>query len=673
MDQIPLDDISITYFLDEMGQEEKVHYGDDFLMRGELALLQGDFPKGIHFFELATKCDPHNASSYFRQGISLFDFGSEEGRDKALFIARKKFEAAAACDPSLFENWQAWGNLLFILGSRASESRYFYQAEEKYKRALGVAEGQTTETLVELYWDHGAVWMQIAESSGEALDAQQAIDAFHRASSLQERLPALFWNDFGKAAFLLAEKITDLRLYVKAINCFKHAVSIDGNFYEGWVSLATALEALYDTTHDEDHFSQASECYATASQLQPNYASLWVDWAQMLASSGRRVSDSRRLRSAIEKCHRAHTCEPSNPLPLAIWAESLALLGELSDRLDLIYDAQSKIAEAEELSADDPEVCYSHALCLTSFGRYFQDLDYYYQAIEQLQQGLSTDRTRHHCWHAMAGLYATVGQIEEGLEGLERACRFYQKAIDLNPCSYYIVDQAIALSKLGELSGDQETLENALAQFERALQMQKNAIYLHPDWLFHYAVTLDMLGDFYEDESYYGKALEILSHVLMVDPDFPSIHHRLALVYAHKADLMGDTDTFHRALHHFRFASKREEENDQVILDWGVTLTNLSQQTRESAEAEQSLREAEGKLTLAAKLGHPTAYYQLSALYALSEEIEKSMSFLYKARQFGALPSIDDLLEDDWFENVRETAEFRAFIADLERRQTREP
>jgi tetratricopeptide (TPR) repeat protein len=358
---------------------------------------------------------------------------------------------------------------------------------------------------------------------------------------------------------------------------------------------------------------------------------------------------------------------------LAVWAEALALLGELNERLDLIYDAQNKLAEAEESAPANPEIYYSYGMCLLSFGKYFQDLDYYYQAIEKFQQGLSIDRSCHNLWHAIANAYIIVSEMEEGSEAFERASKFYKKAIDIYPSSYYIVDHAIGLSKWGEAAHDQKLLEDSIIEFEKALQMQKNAIYLHPDWLYHYAITLDLLGAFYEEESYYAKALEILNHVLMIDPDFPHIHHRIALVCAHKAELLNEVENFYRALHHFRFAEKHEEENEQITLDWAITLINLSQHTQDSAEITTALREAETKLTAAAKLGHASAYYHLSTLYSLQEETDRSLAFLLKARQFGALPSIDDLLEDDWLEHLRCTSEFREFIAELEKRHIREP
>jgi hypothetical protein len=74
------------------------------------------------------------------------------------------------------------------------------------------------------------------------------------------------------------------------------------------------------------------------------------------------------------------------------------------------------------------------------------------------------------------------------------------------------------------------------------------------------------------------------------------------------------------------------------------------------------MNDAEQKVTLAAKLGNPQAYYHLSCLYSLLGQTERAMHFLLKARQFDALPPIDELLGDEWLENLRSTSEFQEFM-----------
>jgi tetratricopeptide (TPR) repeat protein len=638
---------------------------------GELTLLKRD-ARGLDLFQRASEYDPNNAELLFRQALSLYEFGNEEDK-KVLLLANRKLRRASLVDQSCFKIWHLWGTILLRLGKSSGEFHYFLEAKEKYARATALSEDQEVDVLTDLYWDCAMIWKKIAERSGEAVDLQIAIESFRNASLHSDQLPSDFWNDFGQTCARLACHLNDIRLYVKAIHCFKHAISTSASFYSGWTSLATTLGALHAQTHDEDHFSQANECFAAAAQLQPQDAHLWLDWAKFLCESGRRHRDLKKLHSCIEKCQHADTCMPNNPLVKAIWAEALAASGELSERLDLLYEAQNKIAEASHYCPHDserghPDIWYSYGMCLNSFAGYFNDTDYYYQAIEKFQYGLSMDRTQDRHWHAIAVAYAMIGQMEMSCEPLELASRFFTKAIALKTSSFYIYDYALTLSKIGEITHEQYYLEEALFQFERALAIQKNAIYIHPEWLFHYAATLDMLGDFYEDESYYSRAIDIFTHVLMIDPDFPNIHHRLALVFSHLGDLVEETNHFYRSLHHYRLACEHEEENDQILHDWGITLINLSQSLQDPGETNQFYREAEHKLTQAAKLGNLAAYYHLSCLYSLLNQNDKAMRFLEKADFFSSLPPLEELLQDEWLDGLRSTSPFRDFLSQLEKR-----
>jgi len=643
--------------------DERAGAAAHLLGQGELCLLKGDLA-GLDHFEKATELDPCNPELFYRQGLALFEYGSEEGKEKALLLAGKKFKIALSLYPEYFDACQAWGNALALLGQTYQEHHYFLEAEEKLKKAIELSNGKPKDLLAEIYWDYGAVWTRIAEQSGEAIDIQKAIDAFRLSCSAQEGLPAEFWIDYGAACMSMAKMVSDIRLNVKAINCFKYAVSIAISSFEGWKELAGALQTLYRHTHDEDHFSQAGECFAAALHLKPNDTDLWLAWAGLLCESGRKTKDLKRLRSCLEKCQRAYAYDTKQPRVLAIWAEALALVGEIAERVDLIHEAQNKISEAIDLSEDeDPEIWYSYGMCLDSFGRYFNDPDYHFQAIEKLQYGLSVDRTCYRHWHAVAASYTAIGQMEADLDAFEKAVRFHAKAISLHSSSDYLFDYAFALLNLGELKDDQKLLEESVAKFEQALNIQKNALYIHPDWLFHYATALDLLGDYYEDETYYARSIEILSHVLMIDPDFPGIHHRLALAFSHLGELMSEIDHFYRAVHHFRLAAKHEEENDQIILDWGVCMINLAQHTHDAGESEQLYRDAEHKLTQSAKLGNLQAYYHLGCLYSILGSYDQAMRFIEKSHESKSLPPIDEVMEDEWLDGLRATSCFQDFLS----------
>lgn len=644
---------------------------DHFTSQGELRLLHND-PAGIDLFEVASQLDKDNPILLYRQGLALFEYGSEAGREKALRLASRKFRASTQIDPDFLSAWQAWGDLLSCQAIMTGQKQFFEQAQEKFAKALSLVTSDEQEHAAELHWHHGFSLFEIAKHSGEAVDYQKAIDAFQKAAIHPEHFNEEFWICFGKACKELGLCIGDVRLLVKALHCFKHAVTLAVSCYEGWHAMACTLHILYERTHDEDHFSQANECYSAGAQLKPDCLEIWLDWATFLQESGKRSHDLKRIRAAIEKCQRAAAINRSHPHVLAIWAVCLAAMGELTERLDLLHEAFNKVSEASQLDPEDLVVCQAHGDCLQAFGHYFQECDYYYQAIEKWQTGLSSDRTRHRLWHSIACTYLMVGTIDQDVESLERSCRFFNKACDLHTSSVYLFDHALALSKLGEITHKAEFLEQSVVYFEKALNLQKNAVYLHPEWLFYYACTIDMLGDYNEDPAIYSRAIEIFSHVLTIDPDFPMIHHRLGLAFSHMGELLNELEYFQRALHCMRLAARRDEDNDQVLLDWAIALINFGQYTPDPAEADVSLREAELKLTQACKLGNLQAHYQMACLNSLLGNYERAMRFVEKADEFDALPSTDEIMQDEWLEGLRATPYFRDFMHRLEKARVSE-
>lgn len=644
---------------------------EHFTAQGELRLLHDD-PAGIELFDAACRLDMNNPDLLYRQGLALFEYGSEEGKEKNLRLASQKFKASTRLNPSHVRAWQAWGDLLSCQAVLTKQHHFFLQAQEKFEKALALLDTETVpdECASELYGHLGFIFLHLAKNSGEACDFQKSIDFFQKAAAEPQNFNEDFWISFGDACRSLGNCINDVRLVIKSLHCFKHAVSISVSCFEAWRNMAETLHMLYEKTHDDDHYAQANDCYTAAAQLRPDLASIWLGWSVFLYDAGRRVQDVKRLRLALEKCEKAAACDRNDPSILATWGEILALIGELTERIDLLHEAQNKVTEASTLAPEDPRVWHAYGLCLQSFGHYFQDSDYYYQAIEKCQTGLSIDRTCDRLWYTIACTYLMVGTIEQDTESLQRSCRFFSRAIDLNPGnSTYVFDYALALSKCGEINQNPQLLEQAVSHFEKALNMQKNAVYLHPEWLFYYACTLDMLGDSQEEPSLYSRAIEVFSHVLTIDPDFPLIHHRLGLAFSHMGELTNELEYFQRALHCIRLGARKDEDNEQILLDWGITLINISQYTSDAAKADLSLREAEIKITQAAKLGNLQAYYQLASLHSLLGNYEKAMRFIEKAEEFDALPPLDDLVQDDWLEGLRTTPAFREFIFRLE--QTR--
>jgi tetratricopeptide (TPR) repeat protein len=358
-----------------------------------------------------------------------------------------------------------------------------------------------------------------------------------------------------------------------------------------------------------------------------------------------------------------------DPILLATWGEGLSLLGVETDKVQLIQEGQEKIEEALTIDSSNPLFWKAFGESFHALGLYFEELDYHYLAVEKLQEGLSLDRTQDTLWQSLAHIYMHIGVATEDLEELKKSLYFHQKAIDLKSNeSSYLYSKACCLSRMGELSRQESYLSEALAYFEKALQMKKHTLHLHPDWLFEYAKCLDLFADFFEEEHFYHKAIELFLHVLVAEPDYPKIYHRLGLAYSHLAELSHEVQNFHRAVYFFKLALKRNHEDDQVLVDFAISLINLADHSHETSEIEAYFEEAKRKLFLAAQAGNGQAYYQLACLFSLNHDIEKSIFFLRKAENCLTLPSVGELLEDDWLDHVRSSPDFSQFLQELEKK-----
>lgn len=634
--------------------------------KGELALLKKYFDKGLNYFNKAISLEPTNFKLHFSQGLSFFQFAQEKQEKKPLLLANKRLKIASQLNPNHLDVWQAWSSVLSVLGFTYKNLKYFLEAHEKIIQAIDLCPPQKTDTLADLYADLGSIFLNIANYSQEPNDLHNAIQAFENAVHLNKTLPNDVWKDFGLAYYRFASFVNERRFYFKANQCFKNALSLEPESASLWHLLAQTFCQLYTQTHDEDHFIKANEYFTSAAQRSPKSLDIWLNWSLFLCETGKNLSDIKKLRLCIEKCHEALNIDPGHFLIQAICAEALSLLGMNLERLDLIHEANEKMHQIIEQKEDNPDIWRCYGSCLQCLGAYFKDIDFYYQAIEKFQIGLSINRTYHRNWHAIAKVYTAIGDLEQDVNILYSSFKFYKKAIYLKKSHFYLFDYAVALTKLGEMKHEKCYLEKAIDLFEKALAIQKNAIFLYPEWLFYYACALDTLGDFFEEESYYLRSIEVFSQILMINPDLYNVHHHLALALSHLGELTSNREYLCRAIYHYRLAVKQESENDTVLLDFALTLINLSQYLYDSAEIEHLYRDAEQKLFTATRLGNTQAYYHLACLYSLCNQIELSMHFLEKAVKADSLPSIEEMLQDDWLDNIRTTQDFHEFLSCLE-------
>ena len=636
------------------------------LKQGKLCLLNGD-KRGIQCFEMAAKLDSENYDLFIEQGLALFECGSLEESDVELKLASKRFKMATQLNPNAFEGWYFWGNTLYSLGKKTGQHHYFIEALKRYQKAISLSTKESPEILATLYWNLGDLWNHLAKKSGEMSDYHFSIEAYQKASLFQEKFPLEFWINFANRYETIGKKVNNIRFFAEAIDCLKKAISIKTSFSDGWFFLGKTLKTLYSYTHDEDHFNQANDCFRAASKLSKNCVKISLEWARLFLDSGALFKDSKKIQVSLDLCIQAFNPKQKDPELIAIWVEALALFGSYTEQLQPIHEGLEKIESLVE-ETQTPELFYSHGMCLYALGSYYEDLDYYYQALEKFQEGLSLSRTHERLWRGMAFSSFHAALIDRNEKNYRRSLYFFGQALYFDQSSVSQANYALCLLRYGEVSQEKEMIELAVTHFEEALSLQKNAYYVHLDWIFYYASALDQLAHFSQNDSHYIKAINLLSHILSLKPEFPKIHSQLASTYSHYGESTGRFEIFERALHHFQIAHQQEKENDQILLEWGLTLLNVGDLLENEEEGKERLKEGEYKMIQAAKLGNSHAYYGLACLYSVVRDVKKSLDFLEKARTFDALPLIEEMLEDDWLENLRQTKEFQSFIKKLESR-----
>ncbi len=637
------------------------------LCQGQTLLSENHVSKGLECFETAVRLDPYNAKLFYAQGLSLFEWGSKKNEKKALLLACKKLKTAIDLAPNFFESWQAWGSVLLALGFMTEEHHYFLQASNKFSKALELISNSSHPDLLELYWDHGLVFAKIAEHSKEPSDLYQALKAFEKAASFSG-LPADFWEDFGAAYLNLSNYSAGTLPLSKAIDCLQRGLALNPYLPHAWGLLGEAFKRLYFLTQEKDHLDQADTSFQAAVSHAPENAFLSTSWTRLLLDFLYEDFNLRRLCSCIAECERIAYVYPRNPLVLALLNEAYCLLGAQTEDVNLLDKASKALEELFDTDEElHPQVFLSYGQSLHSFYEYFEDVDYLYQAIEQFQQATSTDRTSHANWYQMGKTYTLLGSLHDDQSELELGVRFLRKAAELHFDVRYLIRLATCLFKLGDMLHSETHLRESVFIFGQVFAFQKQALYIHPELVYSYASALDALGNFDDEEDLYLKAIDLLSNLLLIHPSFHATHHRLALSFAHLGELSENTDYFSRAISHYRTASKHDPDNDSIFLDWAVTLVNLSEYTNDEAERHLLYKDAEHKLLSSAKLGNVYSYYHLSGLYSLMKQPETAMIFLKKAREQDVLPPIEELLEDDWLDNLRMTRDFQKFLLHLDR------
>lgn len=651
-----------------MTSDERELLGILFVKQGEHQLQKGD-SKVLESFELAKKVAPDSPMIYFQQALI---YSSQGQNIRCLKAADTALDKATLLDPSFLSAWHSWGNVLGRIGVFYDDAVYFHQADEKFVHAETLATKMDTKLTNSFYWHWAICWYHLGKHSGEAVDYFRALAKFRQA---EERgfTSGEFHNDYGNLLIDLACLVGREELFIEAADHYEKATSLASSNYEGWLNLACTYQRLYNFSGSREYFHKADECFERAADMHLENPVTWHRWAELYVSLGRASRDIDRLQESFEKFKKADSIDPGNPYVMLHWCEAQILAASYTENLEQLHEAESKIGQVLKAIPQYPEAWHVYGLCLSEFGRYFTADEYYVQAIEQFKKGLEIRSTHPLLIHGIALAYFSIGELKNDVEAIEKSISYFNQVADLGGrlLPQFLSDWGVSLMKLGEMTSERSHIEEAAIRFEEAISGRLDALdneEIELEWLYNYGCAMDFLGDFHEEPIYYEKAIQVLSHILKLDPEYIHARYNLALALSHLGELNSDVDCFYKALEHFHEVLMHDGEDEITWNDYGLALLNLAVIMNDPVHCEKTqdfFDQAEVKFQHAVALGSLHAYYNLACLYALTHNTSAAIHYLEKAELCSALPAADDVIHDEWLDNLRDQPAYRRFISRL--------
>ena len=617
--------------------------------------------------KIATQIVPDDSSVWYARAKVL----SSEEDAHLLEEASLCFEKAISLQNNYFDAWYSWGNLFIRRALILDEPAFLTLAEEKLAKAETLLESQnlSIERVQDFYWQYGFLYFMIGRSSEEAVDLHKALQYYRKARELGFENKE-FLNDFGNALVELSLKISQAEMIYEAIELY--LLSLDEENAEQsseterasrYFNLGSCYHYLFGLHHDEVFFKQAEECFLDAIKLHPVFLPALKHLADLLLYASKLWQDVQYLQGAVGTYAKAAEISDDDPMLLIHWSEALCHLGTHEENLEMLQQAEALADIAIQKDFDLPEAWGASGLVLYCLGRYFEDDQYYIWAQDKIEYGLSLNQEMGFLWHQMANIKFTYGEEKQDLHYLEEAivCFHCASKGEMSRFGYFWNDWAVALLNIADITQDPKIVEDAVQKFEQSVLCQEQ---VHPQWLINFGSALDFLGDLTDDEECYEKAIQILSHTITIDPESISARYQLGLAYCHFGELSNDIILFQRSVEELQKVIEQDPEDENAYNDLGLAFLHIAEISHHlDVEDRKALFEqAKANFLQAQSLGSLVVLYNLACLCALQGNLDEAILFLKKVRENGVLPRLEDIVDDKWLEQLRNTPQFREFI-----------
>lgn len=669
-----LDSFKDSKVWQSMTKEEKDLFVFLLIKQGAQQLTKGE-NKILDNFSLAVEVSDQSPEVFNQQGII---FANYPENSKCLQLANGAFSQAVQKSPEFFSAWYNWASTLVAQGTLQNDFTYFIEANQKYEKALQLWDPSQEIGQEMIHWKWGLSYTLLGLHSGEPIDLSEAIKHFKLAVELGCE-DYEFYIDYGHALALLSGYLEKEELLIEAAKLFFHSTQLAPDNFESWFNLGSCMLRLCEVVPHDDFFEQGMKSFAKAIQIEPTNSTVWLRWALVEAGYGKFKRDPTFIESSLQKFAKSDEIEPEQPDTLRFWAEMELFLGSHFDDLKYIHSAKQKIIKSLESHPDSAEGWYIYGTILNEFGRYFEDESYYLQAMEKLHYGLTLSNRHPLLFYGLALSNFALGELKDDITFIEKSNRYCSQVIEIGGHGFpqFWNDWGVALLRMGEMTNQISDVESAIEKFEKALKQvsEIDSSEIDLEWVYNYGCAFDLLGELKEDSQLIEKAVNTLTQVVQLNPNYLYARYNLALALSHLGEFTSDVEPYFRAIEHFQKLVELEPEHESVHMDFAVSLIHLAlliQDDHLPERADALFQQAEQHLILSASLGNLEAYYYLACLYSLTGHYALAMNYIQRCRDMGTLPLPHELRHDEWLENLNQISEFKEFLEELLRQQFKE-
>jgi tetratricopeptide (TPR) repeat protein len=665
-----LDEFSDLSFLSTLTDEERELLAKLYVLQAEDLLKRSSEP---HLIEVAKKSlskaaelAPLNYKVWYQRGLAYAKGENEEALQEALY----SLEVACQLDATFFDGWYAMANVLCRLGVLKDDDSMLYDAEAKFVKAESYFD---KERGGEFYWHRGLVMYVIARRSGEPNEFNQAINYYKRAFELGLSKESYF-NDYANALVECASLLNRDEWIFEAIELYLSSLPPSIEDFEQlaqdkakeyavrYFNLAGCYYYLFRSRLEMSYFLLGNEYFEKAARCNPLFFQAHFHWGRLLLFASKIWQDANHLRAAVIRFEQALKLSSAQPLLYASFCEALGTLGNHEENAEHLQNAKLVIEKGLKFDPENSDLQASEALLYYQFGRYFNDEKYYEKSLSILTECLSQNQRQSGLWYSQAMCQFALGELTGNLNILKVALNSFDNAskFEMGRFGYFWNDWGLTLITIAEQTREKQYLLEAEEKFERAILLHDN---VEPEWLFNYGCTLDFLGDFTDEETYYERAIQALSAALTIEPNYASARCHLACAYANLGEMMEEVELFQKAFTEFQHVVGDDPEDDLAYNEWGVAILHFIELTSDPlVDSTELFNQAEKNFLQAISLGNLHAFYNLACLYSLQGNIPDAIFYFEKSVKHEILPFVEDLVQDEWLLNLRNTQYFHKYL-----------